>query len=80
MRLTMNQSDPAYNPAANWDAKIFLNGNEVKMCIEADEEQGYVIRYVERKNWPEGWNPGERDEWPTEKLTGKVKIRLKLNG
>lgn len=79
MKVTMNQDDPCFNPAINYNAHVTLNGVEVKMCVEADEESGYVIRYVERERWPKEWILGERDEWPTERIEGIVKIRIPEN-
>jgi hypothetical protein len=52
-------------------AIITLDGVKVDYCIVADDEAGYVERFVSDEN---GNVIAEGDEMKTERLTGKVRI------
>lgn len=54
-------------------AVILLDGKMVNCCIEADEENGFVVKY---KTAPSGWviMTTTEGEAQTEKLTGHVQI------
>ncbi len=41
MRISVNKDDPGSREDA-YDAKVFLDGKELKACYTADEEMGMV--------------------------------------
>lgn len=53
----------------NWPLLRVLDaeGNEVKGIIEVNTEEGWAVRYVERRP------PGE-EEWPTERIEGTFRL------
>ena len=56
-------------------ATVYLDGVEVNNVIEADTEQGYVVRcLVNGKGY---FYADERDEVATERLEGKVVVELR---
>lgn len=54
------------------DCQVFVDGKEVKYCTVADEEAGYVIRFVQDAD---GRMVREGDEIKRERITGKVEIK-----
>lgn len=44
MRVSVDSSDPGYNPAY-FGGKVFLEAREVTGVITADDERGEVLRY-----------------------------------
>ncbi len=42
MRISLDPQDPAFNPAIGKWCKVWLNGEELKYCVTADEERGEV--------------------------------------
>lgn len=54
-------------------ATVYLDGDEVKNCFEADDELGYVVR---GKLDHDGLLYVENGEVATEKLTGTVTVEL----
>ena len=46
MRLSMNETDPAYDPANGIRAKVLFDGEPVKGCMTADEEAGTIEVYL----------------------------------
>ena len=50
MRISMDKADRGYNTLIGPRAKIFLDGEEVKNCVTADEELGLVICYLVEEN------------------------------
>ncbi len=52
-------------------AVILLNGEKVEMCIEADEEEGYIVRNAVDEN---GQIYLDGEEVATERLEGEVRI------
>lgn len=69
MRLTIDQTDPDFDDAKNWNAEVYLDGVLVNGCTEADDIKGYIVRYKEQRE-------PHLDYWPTEKIYGKVEIKL----
>lgn len=71
MRLTVDDLKDPEKAALCQRAKIFLDGKEVTRCTIADEEQGYIERYVDPDDprYSSAWT-----EWPRETLHGQVKI------
>lgn len=45
--------------------RVYLDGVEMTRVIEADDEEGYIIRHTGKAT---------RDEWETERLTGVVRV------
>ena len=64
-----------YDAADTFDTTVYLDGVRQDMCIVADEEAGYVVRYCKSYPPPDGplWEP------PTEVMHGRVKICLPVN-
>ena len=52
--------------------QVFLNGVEMRDCIEADEEEGYVIRHVRDVA---GRLVVDGDVLRTERLRGSVELK-----
>jgi hypothetical protein len=75
MRISVKKDDPGYDPVNSRYAKVYLDGVEQKHCVTADEEEGYIIRYVTDDN---GELTIEGDYIKEEKVAGKVKIDIKL--
>ncbi len=71
MRLSMDESDPGYNPYIAIRAKTYLNGIEFNDCITADEELGEVIAFARDGA---GLMIGPDDKPVTEIRRGTVKI------
>lgn len=74
MRISIDERD-SWTPEQadiNLDCKVLVNGEEVKYCTVADEEQGYVERFKEDAD---GKLVREGDEIARERLYGKVEIR-----
>lgn len=44
MRMSINAWDDGYKNL-DLNARVFLDGVEQKLCVTADEEKGYVLRY-----------------------------------
>ena len=76
MRLDINERDTwnALQHELNNHAVVLLNGVEQKYVICADEEQGYIERYVICKD---GRVVCEGTEAKVERLTGVVRIKDK---
>lgn len=57
-------------------AKITLDGNEIKRCIEADEEGGFVVAYIPQDDprFKAEMIKQGCDCWPVETLRGVVRI------
>jgi hypothetical protein len=75
MRLTVDDlKGPDVKKARlAYRCRVLVNGVEVKNCVVADEEQGYVVCHIvpsslpnDRSLWPKSW--------PTETRRGKVEI------
>jgi hypothetical protein len=52
MRVSVEAGDPGELPYANLrkdgkDVRVYLNGEEVKYCVTADDERGFVMHLVE---------------------------------
>jgi hypothetical protein len=74
MRISLVKGDPGYEHYANVrgagrDARIYLDGNEQKFCLMADEERGEIIRIAKDQR-------GATENLRTEKLRGRVTIEL----
>lgn len=65
MRLSIyNNSTPLMLRAV-----VYLDGVEQKRCTIADEEEGYIERYIPQEQIPHG-----AIDWPQERVYGVVKI------
>jgi hypothetical protein len=55
---------------------VYLNGELLKCCVEADEEEGYAVV----KDWPKGTRMFLRfgTEPPEQRLTGRVQLLSSL--
>jgi len=60
-----------------WGSKVYLDGRMVQNCIEADDKKGYIVKYIEEKGEILAVNTKFKyPEFATEKLYGKVEIKL----
>jgi hypothetical protein len=66
MRLDI-YNDP--NNPLNQIASVYLNGEPQNLCTVADEENGYIWRFKEKRN-------PMTDEWEQEQLFGQVTILI----
>jgi hypothetical protein len=75
----LKSTDPARAKLARC-ALIMLDGVEIKGgVIEADDEAGYIRRYIPSDDPRVKAVPPSPDaEWPTEELLGKVEISMRL--
>ena len=69
MRLTTDDRNDPDKVRLVTTCKIFLDDVEVKGCTVADEEAGYIERYIDVDRLPP-----HADDWPIERVHGKVKI------
>lgn len=71
MRLTV---DEALDRGLIDKVEVYVDGKKVRRCIEADEEEGYVVCYLEDEHGrlilDENNNP------VTARVRGKVEIRI----
>ena len=56
------------------NADVLLDGVVQKYCIEADDSEGFVVRY---KRTDDGHFVRDGDEFVEEKVTGVVSVALK---
>lgn len=74
MRLSCREDDPGFQPAdKTLTAVIYLNGSEITGVITADEERGFILRYMRDE---QGRIRVDGNEARTEKLYGKVQIEI----
>lgn len=81
MRVTMNKDTYGYELTKRMFDEglridVFLDGVEQDMVETADEEAGYVIRYVLDHEGNAQIDPNNRDEVLVERVEGKVEIRV----
>lgn len=51
MRVSIDKDDRSYDPSRNTnDIVVLLDGVKQTMCITADDEEGYIIRYATDAN------------------------------
>ena len=64
---------------ANIVSKVYLNDEEVKGCFEADDEEGYIIRYKkdDNDNYILIFDDNGEQIAAHEKIEGNVRIELK---
>ena len=74
MRVSVVRSDPGYRERA-YRCKVFLNGEEFKRAITADEELGEIIAYVERSDGNGFVVDDSGKKFKTERIFGKVEIK-----
>lgn len=74
MRLSAVLSDPGYRPDAR--AKVYLDGQEVRDCITADEELG-VVTVHQRDNEGRLILNDDRTECVTKDYFGHVRIEAR---
>lgn len=79
MRISCDENDPGYHnwlklrsDAGAWN-KVLLDGKEIKDVITADDERGYVLRYVRSLTGNIRVDYGAKKAI-TEELHGKVEI------
>lgn len=75
MRISVNSSDPGYRPWAMF-CKVYLNGEEVKNFVTADEEKGVVHCYTVDKDGRFQFEFCYEHNIKTEKKYGIVKISV----
>jgi hypothetical protein len=79
MKISVNEPE-----SKNVEA-VYLNGKRLAMCVEADDQAGYVIvKLPPQQLAPDNLKQAERllavgdpiadDEWRTVRLTGEVEI------
>lgn len=81
MRVSANKDDAGYsqfNVAMEHGkpVRIFLDGVEVKKCVTADDEHGFVIRHVLDGDGNVQIDPIDKTKVWEERVTGKVEIRF----
>ena len=70
MRISMDEKDSAYDPYKATNAKVYLDGEELKDCLTADEEAGECICFDLDAVMPSS------EKIPTIVRRGKVEIIL----
>jgi hypothetical protein len=71
MRLTV---DEALDRGLIGKVEVYVDGKKVRRCIEADEEEGYVVCYLEDEH---GRLILDANKNPvTARVCGKVEIRI----
>lgn len=75
MRLSASVHDEAYHPQSA-QAKVTLDGAELRDCITADEEHGLAVCY---STDADGRFMADGDEFRTVNHRGVVKIELPAN-
>ncbi len=76
MRLSILDHDPDYSPDAVL-YRVYLDGEEIQGVVTADEEKGYVVRYITDE---EGNVQLNGDEFDFETVFGEVRLEKRLNG
>jgi hypothetical protein len=81
MRVSANENDPGYANFAMATANgkkvsVFLDGEEIRSCVTADDELGFVVRMVLDDKGLCQIDPIETDQAWTERVTGVVEIRF----
>jgi len=80
MRLSMDKSDPGFNPRLARKALPYLDGKYVDYVITADEDQGLLVRYKTQDDSHRGdrlVRTLDGNGIETEVLFGKVSLRFK---
>lgn len=73
MRLDINEVQTEEHQCFYTSAVVYLNGVQVNWVVEADDEEGYIVRYKTKSSKFSVAN----DEIIKERLFGKVEIRFK---
>ena len=72
---------PKYTPentsVIGRNARVFLDGTEVEDAVEADTDEGYVVRYVRDEN---GKRVHDGIEVQRERVRGKVAVSFEDDG
>lgn len=74
MRLSADRSSPFYDEDKVSRATVFVDGEELKACVEADEEAG-TAKAIKLNS--AGLPVREGYELVTYDVTGKVEIRIR---
>ena len=82
MRVSADKTDDGYRyfamlKANGKDVFVFLDGVEVKNCVTADDERGFVIRYVPDEHGDVQIDPVDNNRIWEERLTGVVEIKIR---
>lgn len=72
MRISAILGDDGYLEMKDRFFKVYLNGRQVKDCIVADEEEGYIEIYKTNRKGDKVYKKGEPER---KRKTGKVKIK-----
>ncbi len=73
MRLSANESSPYFDAERVFEATVLVDGDEVRFCLEASEEEGWADVVATDEN---GVVLVEGDELVHKRLTGAVEIRF----
>ena len=76
MRLSIRKGDPGFNLQLAVNAKVFVDGVEVKGCYTADEELGIAYCYKIADDGKSYVYIINHDKFETMELHGDVKIVL----
>ena len=76
MKLSADPLSDYYDEAIIFNSTIYFNDVEIKDCIEADSDEGYVIQFVKDDKGAYLFNPDSFEFYETEKKYGKVVIEV----
>lgn len=73
MRVTIDENDPDYVGKSGRWLTVFLNGRELRDCIEADDVRGTAVVYARDDDGKLMFNR-ERDELVRLSVQGRIEI------
>lgn len=77
MRLSIDKRDPGFSHrAVGLRARIYLDGQEVRGCVTADEEEDLIVRYKTLEDGQTLVKNDAGDAFVLETVRGKVRIDL----